>query len=201
MYKKLNITSTHLRVLALFTHGFSRQLYVREVGRLARMSPRTAQLVLDDLERKGALSSATKGRIRLFTLRDTPQARDYLILAEHYKRICFIESGSLLCGIAEKVLRHAEGMVLLFGSYAKGLQKKASDFDILVVGSADREAFRRISALYGVPIDLKETSPDIFRKTLRTDVLIQEVLEDHIALRGAEELVLSALPWRASSGA
>ena len=201
MYKKINITSSHLRVLALFTRGFDRQLYIREVGRLAQASPRTAQLILDDLERKGALSSTTRGKIRLFAVRQTPEARDYLVLAEHYKRLSFLGSSDLVRGIAEKLLQHTEGIVLLFGSYAKGIQKKVSDMDILVVGTADREAVRKISALYGIPIDIKETSPEIFRKKLRTDVLLQEVLEDHIALRGAEELVFSALPWQTSDGA
>ncbi|MCX6710529.1 MAG: hypothetical protein NTZ02_00385 [Candidatus Woesearchaeota archaeon] len=49
MYNKLNITENHLQALSLFTNGFEREYYIREVGKLLRISPRTAQLILEDL--------------------------------------------------------------------------------------------------------------------------------------------------------
>ena len=61
MYNLLNnnlrITENHLKVLSLFTSGYNKSLYIREVNRMLELSPRTAQLTLDYLESKGVLHS------------------------------------------------------------------------------------------------------------------------------------------------
>ena len=64
MYNKINITENHLQVLLLFTDGFDREYYIREVERLLKISPRTAQLILEDLEAKGILEPKTRGKIK-----------------------------------------------------------------------------------------------------------------------------------------
>ena len=55
MYKKVNITENHFRILSLFSNGFDREYYIREVQRLLKISPRTSQLILADLEKKAIL--------------------------------------------------------------------------------------------------------------------------------------------------
>lgn len=197
MYGKVNITENHLRILTLFTRGFNKNIYIREAARELNASPRTAQLILEDLERRGVLASVTRGKIRVFSLKPNPLARDYLILAEHYKRIAFLRADPLLQGIVEKIVPYLEGIAVLFGSYARQEQKKDSDIDIFVAGTADKAEIRKVSRLYRKPIDIKEYPPEIFEKSIRTDILIQEVLEDHIVLKGTEELVATALQWLA----
>lgn len=197
MYGKVNITENHLRILTLFTRGFNKNIYIREAARELNASPRTAQLILEDLERRGVLASVTRGKIRIFSLKPNPLARDYLILAEHYKRIAFLRADPLLQGIVEKIVPYLEGIAVLFGSYARQEQKKDSDIDIFVAGTADKAEIRKVSRLYRKPIDIKEYPPEIFEKSIRTDILIQEVLEDHIVLKGTEELVATALQWLA----
>lgn len=197
MYGKVNITENHLRILTLFTRGFNKNIYIREAARELNASPRTAQLILEDLERRGVLASVTRGKIRIFSLKPNPLARDYLILAEHYKRIAFLRADPLLQGIVEKIIPYLEGIAVLFGSYARQEQKKDSDIDIFVAGTADKAEIRKVSRLYRKPIDIKEYPPEIFEKNIRTDILIQEVLEDHIVLKGTEELVATALQWLA----
>lgn len=197
MYGKVNITENHLRILTLFTRGFNKNIYIREAARELNASPRTAQLILEDLERRGVLASVTRGKIRIFSLKPNPLARDYLILAEHYKRIAFLRADPFLQGIVEKIIPYLEGIAVLFGSYARQEQKKDSDIDIFVAGTADKAEIRKVSRLYRKPIDIKEYPPEIFEKSIRTDILIQEVLEDHIVLKGTEELVATALQWLA----
>ena len=64
MYKKIRITENTLQVLSLFTNDFNREYYIREVKKLLKISPRTAQLILEDLEDKGVIESKTKGKIK-----------------------------------------------------------------------------------------------------------------------------------------
>ena len=164
MYEKVNITENHLRILTLFTRGFNRSIYIREAARELSISPRTAQLILGDFETRGVLASITRGKIRTFSLKPNPLARDYLILAEHYKRIAFLRTNHLMQGIVEKILTNIQGVAVLFGSHAKQKEKKDSDIDIFVVGTADKVEIRKISKLYRKPIDIKEYPPEIFEK-------------------------------------
>ena len=52
MYDKLNITENHLQALSLFTNGFDNEFYIREAQRTLKISPRTSQTVLADLEQR-----------------------------------------------------------------------------------------------------------------------------------------------------
>ena len=45
MYNKLNITENRLQIISLFMNEFNREHYVREVEKLIKISPRTAQLI------------------------------------------------------------------------------------------------------------------------------------------------------------
>ena len=69
MYDKINITENGLQIIALFTNGFDSEYYIREVEKLLKISPRTAQLILEDLEDKGIIESKIKGKIKLYKLK------------------------------------------------------------------------------------------------------------------------------------
>ena len=193
MYEKIYITESHLRVLSLFTKGYEESYYIREVGRMLAISPRTAQLILQDLEKRGILESRTRGKIRIFYLRKNDRAKDYLILVEHYKRISFLKEKPLIQEITGKIRQHITGLCVIFGSYAKGTQTKDSDLDILVIGNYSGNAVRKISELYGIDVSIKRYPPEFFRKNIRTDILLREVVKDHIILGGVEEFVVAAL--------
>ena len=45
MYNELNITENRLQIISLFMNEFNREHYVREVEKLIKISPRTAQLI------------------------------------------------------------------------------------------------------------------------------------------------------------
>ena len=189
MYAKVNITETHLNILELFTRGFDKEYYIREVQRLLKISPRTAQLVLDDLEKKTVLESYTKGKIRLYKLRRTVEARDYITFTEIYKRIKFAEKSLKIKEIIDRLSSKIEGMGLIFGSYAKGIEKKDSDLDIFIAGTYDKEEFERVSSVCGVKLDIKNYPLKLFKSELNKDILIKEVLDDHIILSGSECLI------------
>ena len=190
MYDKLNITETHLRVLSLFTKGFNREYYIREVHKLLKISPRTAQLILDNLEKKTVLESQTKGKIRTYKIRKSITSLQYLVLTEHYRTLVFMEKHPVVREIISKIRPGVSGVGLIFGSYAKGLETSESDLDVFVVGDeCDRKGIRNVSKLYGIEINVKNYPVKLFEENLRSDILIKEVLEDHIVFSNAESLV------------
>jgi len=189
MYEKLNITENHLNVLSLFTKGFDKDYYIREVERILKISPRTSQLILVELEKKGVLTSQMKGKIRIYKLHNTGTAKDYMTLAEQYKKTTFLESDSLMKELASKIVKSADGIVAVFGSYAKRTQKEGSDVDVFIAGKCDVDKIRRVSKLYGIEISVKKYPLKTFKEKFKSDILIKEVLENHIILSGLEEFM------------
>ena len=193
MNKQQNLTEIQLKTLSLFTRGFNSEYYVREVAKHLSIAPRTAQLTLEDLERKTVLQSKTRGKIKIYQLQKHDLTKRYLALAETYKTISFLEKHNLLREITTKIAPHIEGMGLLFGSYVKSKSKKDSDLDVLVIGKANQQETRKISKTYNLVISIKEYPSHIFKRDIEQDILIKEILKNHIIFQGAEEFINKVL--------
>jgi uncharacterized protein len=189
MYKKIKFTENTLLVLSLFTNDFKREYYIREVERLLNISPRTAQLILEDLENKGVIESKIRGKIKTFKLNQNDFTKRYLVFAEQYKTIAFLEKKLLIKEIIEKITPNIKGIGVIFGSYAKELEKKNSDLDIFIVGTYNNEKIKKISENLGVDLSIKCYPIKTFKKNLREDILIKEVLRNHIIFLNVEQFI------------
>ena len=193
MYDKLNITENHLQVLLLFTNGFNREYYIREVQKLLKISPRTSQLILNDLENKGILESKTKGKIKAYTIKRNSLSQRYIIFSEQYKAIAFLEKKLIIKEIIEKINPFIEGIGIIFGSYAKDIAKKDSDLDIFVIGKYNKEKIKKVSKTYGIEINIKCYPLKTFEKNLANDILLKEILKNHIIFLNAEQFIKAVL--------
>jgi predicted nucleotidyltransferase len=197
MYYLLNnnpsITENHLKVISLFTLGYNKNLYIREVNRLLNISPRTAQLILNSLESKGILESIFRGKIKSYFLRKNSTSKNYLILAESYKTTLFMDKNPLVGEIIEKILPLISGIGLIFGSYAKGTQNKESDLDIFVIGYIENNKIREISKTYQIEINLVVYPLEKYKSVINKDILVKEVLENHIAIKNIDGFVLTVM--------
>ena len=189
MYKKIRFTENTLQVLSLFTNDFSREYYVREVERLLKISPRTSQLILEDLEDKGIIESKTKGKIKTFKLNPSEFTKKYLVFVEQYKAIAFLEKKLLIKEIIEKITPHINGIGIIFGSYVKELEKEGSDLDIFIAGNYNNDEIKKVSKNLGIEISVKCYPLKIFEKSLTKDILIKEVLKNHVVFLNAEQFI------------
>lgn len=189
MYKKIKITENTLQVLSLFTNDFTSEYYVREVKKLLKISPRTAQLILEDLEDKGIIESKTKGKIKIFKLNPSEFTKKYLVFVEQYKAIAFLEKKLLIKEIIEKITYHIKGIGIIFGSYVKGLEKEDSDLDIFIVGSYNNDGIKRVSKIFGIDISIKCYPLKTFKKNLAKDILLKEVLKNHVVFLNVEQFI------------
>lgn len=192
MYDKIGITENTLRVLSLFT-DFCGEYYIREVEKLLKISPRTAQLILEDLESKGIIESKFRGKIKAYKLRVCEFSKRYMVFVEQYKSITFLDSKPLIKEVIGRIINHIEGIGLVFGSYAKGLEKKGSDLDIFVAGKFDDAKIRKISNIFGIEISVKCYPLKLFEKSKKDDILLNEVLKDHVVFVNAELFVETML--------
>ena len=180
-------------VLSLFTRGYDRKLYIGEAARLLPISRGTAQAVLEYLEAKQVLRSATGGRARLFSLRRGDHARDFYTLAEIYLGICFREGEPFLAGVLSRIAPLIEGCGAVFGSHAEGTADEESGLDLFVAGECRVEEIERIGKTYGFPIHLTIYPREIFDRDLHTDPFLREVLRNHVLIKGAEHFVEKAV--------
>ncbi|HLD79266.1 MAG TPA: nucleotidyltransferase domain-containing protein [Candidatus Nanoarchaeia archaeon] len=189
MYNKLRITENSLQVLSLFTNDFRREYYIREVERLLKISPRTAQLILEDLEDKGIIESKTKGKIKTYKINPSEFTKRYLVLVEQYKVIAFLEKRLLIKEIIEKITTHIKGIAIIFGSYVKGLEKEGSDLDIFVAGNYNQDEITKVSKNLGIEISVKCYPLKTFEKNLTKDILLKEVLKNHVVFVNVEQFI------------
>ena len=189
------VNDTDLKVLSLFTKGYDKEYYIREVEKLLDVSSRTALVTLAKLEKKGILESQTKGKIKTYAIRKSTLSRESLLLTEQYKEIQFLEENHLIKEVLEKADEYMQGIVLIFGSYAKGIQKDDSDLDMFIVGKFDEAKIKDVGKTYGIDIDIKSYPVKIFSKEIHDDVLLKEIVGNHILIRGAEGFVRKVVRW------
>ena len=195
MYNKINITENGLQIISLFTNGFDREYYIREVEKLLKISPRTAQLILEDLENKGIIESKVKGKIKSYKLKINELSNRYLTFVEQYKSIAFMEKNLLVKEVIEKISTFINGIGIIFGSYAKGISNKESDLDIFVVGDYEKKETTKVSRNLGIEISIKCYPLKTFEKNVNQDILIKEVLKNHIIFKNTELFIQKVLKY------
>lgn len=189
------VNDVDLRILSLFTKSYNKEYYIREVEKLLGISSRTALVTLAKLEKKGILESKIRGKIKTYSIKKSGLSREYFVLTEQYKKIQFLEKNHLIKEVLEKAEDYMQGIVIVFGSYAKGLQKKDSDLDIFIVGKHDEDRIKEVGKKYGIDINIKCYPMKIFEKEINTDILLKEVIENHIIIKGVEGFVWRVAKW------
>lgn len=119
-----------------FTHADD-QYYVRELSGLIDEDPGNLSRELKRLEDEGLYTSVTRGSVKLYSLN-----KKYPLFKE-LKQIIFKTEG--VEGSLNQIVREYKGISLAFiyGSYAKNMEKKTSDIDLVVVGEVPNGEFTR----------------------------------------------------------
>ncbi|MEK6947555.1 MAG: nucleotidyltransferase domain-containing protein [Nanoarchaeota archaeon] len=160
---------------------------------MLKISPRTAQLILEDLENKGILESKVRGKIKSYNLKISELSKRYLAFAEQYKSIAFMGNNPLVKEAIEKISPFIDGIGIIFGSYAKGISNKESDLDIFVAGNYEKEEIKKVSINLGVEVSVKCYPLDTFEKNIGQDILLKEILKNHIVFINIEQFIQKVL--------
>ena len=95
--------------------------------------------------------------------------------------------------VIEKISPFINGIGIIFGSYAKGISNKESDLDIFVVGDYEKEETKKVSRNLGIEISIKCYPLKTFEKNVNQDILIKEVLKNHIIFKNTELFIQKVL--------
>ncbi|MBI1953431.1 MAG: nucleotidyltransferase domain-containing protein [Candidatus Omnitrophica bacterium] len=179
------LSQNRLLLLGLFYTNPEKSFYMQEVGRTLGKKPGVFQRALNSLTEEGLLKSEYRGHARFF------QADTRHPLYPELKRIVAKTTGveGTLRNLVERLPEVR--VALIYGSFAKGGQRKDSDIDLLVVGkpSVEDKLVREITRLEKKlqrEINYKLYSEDEYRqKRNKNDPFLEEVLTDRkIPLKG-----------------
>ncbi|MFH1055452.1 MAG: nucleotidyltransferase domain-containing protein [Candidatus Altiarchaeota archaeon] len=179
-----------VKILQPFLQDLNSIHHGSEIARVYGLNQKTVSNLLNRLEAEGLLKSKMSGKNKEFTMSfdDREKTMRLLMSAENARTIMFMDDNPRVKEILSKVKRHMQGIVIIFGSYAKGLQKKDSDLDLFLVGEYHSKEVEKISQMYGLNMSVKQMMPDDFKEALRAkEVLIREVASHHILVQGLED--------------
>lgn len=159
------------------------------IAQKTSINQKTVANYLTRLEEERILISQTQGKNKIYHLHleNKPIITNFISAIEHFRTIECYKKNALIKEIAQKLTQTTTGSIVLFGSYAKQKQKKDSDIDIYILGTADEMAIEKIANRYRVMINPKHYP------TFQHDILTQEVIENHIIIKNVEQFVEAML--------
>ena len=153
--------------------------HVRGIAKKLNESHSTILRKLDNLKKENVIDSRKEGKNKIFYLKKNLISRTYILQAELHKLTKLLRQNPELSIIFEEVLKKSdEKLVVLFGSYAKGLAKKDSDIDIYIETKSRnvKKTIEEIHSKINVKIGTFDTKSP----------LIKEIIKDHVIIRGIE---------------
>lgn len=184
-------------IMKQFLRDYGREIYGRELVKKVNISQKNIALTLEELEKTRILSSKTRGNMRYFFLNKSNLLyKKYLLLAEVENSIEFFKNNSKVGHILNKINKDGK-IICVFGSYAKGIQKKSSDLDLFIVGKFDEKVIQMVGRDYNLEINIQGGSMSDFVSSLKgKDSLMNEILENHILISGYEKFIEEVVRWR-----
>lgn len=149
-------------LLALFFAHPDENYYVREAASRIGEDAGNLSREMRRLEKEGIFDSTMKGRIKLYSLN-----KKYPLYSE-LKNIFFKTEGAE--GSLKELVSSHEGIeaAFIYGSFAKGKEKKTSDIDLVVIGKFDRDKFtaelRRLESRLSREINFSSYTKEEFDK-------------------------------------
>ncbi len=153
--------------------------HLREIARILNESHSTILRRINELVKENILDYKKEGKNKIFFIRNNLKAKNYVYSAEIYKLNKLITKHPELSIIFEDIKRNfSKGMIILFGSYAKGMEKENSDIDIYLETRDDKikNKIRELNSRLNIKIGEFDTS----------SLLIKEIIKNHIIIRGVE---------------
>ncbi len=172
-----NKPNTELEIILVLIRN---KIHLREISRITKIPHSTVLRKIKEFVKKGILDYYTEGKNKIFFIKRTLNAKNYVYSAEIYKLSKTIENYPHLGVIFEDIKKKVpKGMIILFGSYAKGNAKSNSDIDIYVetTNNSLKGKIKEASSKINVKIGKFDTS----------SLLIKEIIKNHVIIRGCEE--------------
>lgn len=167
----------NIRILASL---FEKENHIRGLAKEIGTNQTTISRKVYELYKENVVDYREEGKNKVFFLKKTLEAKEYIYLVEIYKLLETIHKYPELRRIIEQIQKNKSiTLAMLFGSYAKGNAHKDSDIDIYVeTRNKDlKEKIEVINTRIRVKIGLYD----------KRNLLIKEIEKYHVILKGIEK--------------
>jgi predicted nucleotidyltransferase len=173
------------KILAEFCSDYSRRIYGWQIAKKLKMNQKTVSNVLNLLEKENIIKYVTEGKNKYYFLNKlNPKILDILKIIEIERKNIFLEKNIKLQDLFLELEKRAEGVVIIFGSYANSTNNEKSDLDVFIFGK--RVEIKDLEDKYNLEINIITSNREKFNKE---EVFIKEIIKNHIILRGVEEFI------------
>ena len=193
-------TTNYLKIIALYRTDYTASLHVRAIAKLLGTSHVTILPHLEQLEQIKILQHEKIGRNKQYLLNKANiLTKYYLTTTEQLAAISYLEKNFTIKKLAENLNSlDTSNPLVLFGSYADNSATDESDIDLFSIGTLTKDQtshIKKFESTYGKKINIKTATTENFNTALRTgDILIKEIVRNHIILRNADPFV--TMLWR-----
>jgi predicted nucleotidyltransferase len=154
--------------------------HLREIARAINEPLSNVLRRVEKLKKENVLDYKQEGKNKVFFIKNNLNSRNYIYSAEFYKLSKLLSKYPDLGIILEDVKKNApKGMIILFGSYAKGTAKEDSDIDIYIE-TTDNKIKNKVQELNS-KLSIKTGKFDL------NSLLIKEIIKNHVVIRGVED--------------
>ena len=186
------IHNKYFEILKQFLGDYAKEIYGRELVGRVKLSQKGIALALEELEEMSILKSRKHGTLKYYRLNvEYTEIRDIIALAELIRKIEFFTRQRKIAYI----FKEDDRVIGIFGSYARGIQKQDSDFDIFIIGKRRKNDYDKQGNNMGVEISIKYfPKTEWIRLIKQKNNLCKEIIGSHIIIFGVETFI--DLVWR-----
>ncbi len=151
--------------------------HLRQIAKELKINHMTIKRALDSMVKENILNVKEEGKNNVFSIKNSLEAYNAVLSAEIYRLSRFIKKHpELKREILE--LKKMPFMVVIFGSYAKGIETKDSDIDVFIETKdvKVKNAASKLNEKFSIKMG----------KYDKNDLLIKEIEKSHIIVKGFE---------------
>lgn len=190
------LTNTQLKILACLIDNKEQFIGIRELSKQICVVYYLVQQNVHKLKEKDILTIKKAGKTSIVQISLVVNVK-YLIEAEEYKKEVFLAKNPDIRIIINDIIKDSKTKffsLVVFGSYAKGTQRKKSDFDLLIIVPNKKEIYAMEKIVNGVkhvsPVSIHDIVLDekSFNEMKEKDELnvATEAINHHIVVYGIE---------------
>jgi predicted nucleotidyltransferase len=174
-----------LKVLSHFFDNPNEEFYLRELGRLLKISPMTVKRALDDLVNNNLIIRQEKKNQILYHGNMDSQAFKFAKISYN---LAWLEEKDLVEYLLEKV--PGISSIVLYGSYAKGENDKHSDLDLLLICATKKNDFHQIEKKLGIEVNIINFTNTQWTKQAKTNrAFYLDIITEGIVLYGTRPVI------------
>jgi predicted nucleotidyltransferase/DNA-binding HxlR family transcriptional regulator len=153
--------------------------HLREIARELKTNHMMVVRKIRELLGDNVVDFKQIGKNQVYFLKKNTESRSLILMSQQYFLLRFIKKNPSLRDVINKIQEDSQiKLALIFGSYAKGLNKKDSDLDIFIETSEleIKKKYSRLDSKFSIKIG----------KYDRDENLIKEIEKKNILIKGGE---------------